>query len=376
MTTLNQRNKTLAPFVFALFAFVLTSTPGFGQISIGASDFPGKEDTVRYSNSSSFITNFTATGPNFTWNFPNLSAQSQTLVEHMNPDDADIFTQSLFGSTVLPTYRATYVLPARELPLATVSSIVDLPIEEIYRFYRKTNQEMTVVGLSIAAGGFAVGKRADTIEIAYKFPMTFGQTYSSNGYVNLDFSAFAPFALKQYRQRDSEVDGWGTITTPYGTFECLRIHHIIQELDSILIDLGQGPEWTPIDIPLIHEYEWWTTNQKGPVLKVKANEIFGFQVVNEIQYRDNFRPNLNVGIDEQAPQQPQIFPNPAQDWIQISAVPPNTEVLIFDSSGKIIARHAAQETIAVRDLPTGTYFLLIQDSTSKVSSLGSFVKQL
>ena len=375
MTTLNQNNTALKSIFFALLSFTLYANICFGQMSISASDFPAKGDTVRYSNSSSFFTNFTATGPNFTWNYPELSAQSQTLVEHINPDEADVFTQSLFGSSVLPTYRATYFLPARELPLATVSNLVELPIDEIYRFYRKTNQEMTVVGLSISAGEFAVGKRADTIEIAYKFPMTFGQTYSSNGYVNLDFSAFAPFALKQYRQRDSEVDGWGTITTPYGFFDCLRIHHVIQELDSILIDLGEGPQWTPIDIPIIHEYEWWTKEQNGPILKVKANEIFGFQVVNEIQYRDNFRPNLNVGLSENQRIEPHVYPNPSSEVLHIEHVSPNAEAHIFDVSGKMILRCPLLESIEITQLSAGTYYLLIKEQDGSLSAPVKFHKQ-
>jgi hypothetical protein len=375
MNTEHPQAKPIKLFLFAPILMLLFAQLSQAQLSISATDFPGKDDTVRYSNSNSFFTNFTATGANFTWNFANLGAQSQTLVKHLDPDQADVFTQSLFGSAVLPTYRATYFLPARELPLATVSNIVDLPIEEIYRFFRKTNQEMTVVGLSISAGGFAVGKRADTIEIAYKFPMTFGQTYSSNGYVNLDFSAFAPFALKQYRQRTSEVDGWGTITTPYGTFECLRIHHVIQELDSILVDLGQGPQWTPIDIPTINEYEWWTKDQKGPVLKVKANEIFGFPVVNEIQFRDKYRPELNVGIDQFVNQELIIFPNPATDMIQVQYDKPNAEVVITDALGKVVLMTTSLASIDISSLHSGVYFLRINEGENGYTTSFPFIKQ-
>ena len=352
-------------------AFPLNS---FAQISINASDFPERGDTIRYSNSNGFLANFTATGPNFTWNFANLTAQSQTLLNHADPDEADVFTQSLFGSTVLPTYRATYFLPARELPIATLANFVDVPIDEIYRFYRVTNQQVNIVGLSIAALGFAIGKRADTIEVAYKFPMTYGQTYESNGYVNLDLSAFAPFSLKQYRTRASEVDGWGTISTPYGTFECLRIHHIINELDSILIDLGEGPEWYPIDIPTIHEYEWWTKDQKGPILKAKANEIFGFPVVNEIMYRDNFRPELNVGLDEIANLESLLYPNPAQDVLHVSHYEASQEYLILNAQGQIVKRSSSSSQIDIAHLSPGNYFLLFLNN-GKASLPQTFVKQ-
>lgn len=344
------------------------------QISINANDFPGKGDTVRYSNTNGFLADFTSTGPNYTWNFNSLTAQSQTLIEHSDPDLADAFTQSLFGSTVLPTYRATFYLPAKELPVATLSNFVDVPIDDIYRFYRKTNQQVNVIGLSIAAMGFAIGKRADTIEVAYKFPMEYGQTYESNGFVNLDLSAIAPFSLKQYRERISEVDGWGTISTSYGTFECLRIHHIIKELDSVLIDLGEGPAWYPIDIPTIHEFEWWTNDQKGPILKAKANEIFGFPIVNEIQFRDIFRPELNVGVDEILQNDVQVYPNPVEDILTILNANPKTEFKIINASGQFMMSISSDASILVENLQAGLYFL-VAENEGAISMPIRFIKK-
>lgn len=356
-----------------LFSLFFVTYISFAQISITAADFPGKGDTIRYSNTNSIFNNYTATGANFNWNFSNLAAQSQTLLKHADPDQADPFTQSLFGSTVFPTYRATYFLPATELPITTLSNFVDVPIDNIYRFYRKTNQEVTVVGLSISAMGFAIGKRADTIEVAYKFPMTYGQSYESKGFVNLDLSAFAPFSLKQYRERISEVDGWGTITTPYGTFECLRIHHIIKELDSIYIDLGNGPEWFPIDIPTIHEYEWWTKDQKGPILKAKANEFFGFPIVNEIMFRDKFRPELNLSVYENQSDLPIVYPNPAKDVLNAINVHPQSELLVFDCIGNKVLQVDAQHEINISGLKSGVYYLVVKNQES-LSQAIKFVK--
>jgi hypothetical protein len=205
--------------------------------------------------------------------------------------------------------------------------------------------------------------------------MTFGQNYSSNGFVDLDFSAFAPFSLKQYRQRDSEVDGWGTITTPYGTFECLRIHHVIQELDSVLVDFGNGPEWFPINIPTINEYEWWTNDQKGPILKVKANEIFGFSLVNEVMFRDKYRPELNVDIPENLSHLIDVFPNPATDLLHIQQVTPNSEAIIFDAQGKIVKRCLLNFTLEIKDLAPGQYFLFVLKENKEFSIPVPFIKQ-
>jgi hypothetical protein len=353
---------------------ILICTNSHAQTTINASDFPGKGDTVRYSNSNQFNLDYLTTGANVYWNFADLTANSQTLVKHFDVDEADFFTQSLFGSFVTPTYRASYYLPARELPLATLSGFLNLPIDEIYRFYRKTENQVTAIGLSISTGEFAVAKRADTIEVAYQFPMVYEQSYNSSGYVDLDLSAFAPFALRQYRTRQSEVDGWGTLITPYGSFDCLRIHHIINERDSIYIDLGFGPFWIPIPVPTIHEYEWLTKQQKGPVLKVKANEVLGNQLVNEVMYRDNFRLDLNVSIDEQAISNVKIYPNPVQDVLKIFGVKENSAIKIFNMLGKIIIDEMYIDFMNIKDLESGTYLIQFQTGNGIVKT-EKFVKK-
>jgi hypothetical protein len=359
--------------LFSFFFFLCVPTHVMSQISVDASDFPGKGDTVRYSNVP-FISNYAQAGVNFVWDYSSLNPTSQTLVNNYSVDDADFLTQALFGSFVIPKYRATYYLPARELPLATLSGFLNLPIDEIYRFYRKTNEEMTVVGLSISALGFGIGKRADSIEIAYKYPMEYGQQYSSEGSVDLDLGALAPFALKQYRTRTSEVDGWGTVKTPFGSFPCLRIHHVITELDSIYIDAGTGPLWIPINLPVIHEYEWWAKDQNGPVLKVITNQFFGIQIVNQVLYRDIFRPELNVSINNYNLSKVSVFPNPTTEYLSVTGLSGNEDIEIYSMSGELLLRTSSHANIDLRDFANGAYLLRIMKDKEPVTIL-KFIKQ-
>jgi hypothetical protein len=364
--------RFLHSIIVAIF-FSVFSAPVFAQITVLASDFPGKGDTVRYS-SVPFISNYAQTGANFVWDYSSLVPASQTLINHFSVDDADALTQSLFGSFVIPKYRATYYLPARELPLATLSGFLNLPIDEIYRFYRKTNDEMTVIGLSISAMGFGIGKRADSIEIAYKYPMVYGQQYSSEGSVDLDLGALAPFALKQYRTRTSEVDGWGTVKTPLGSFPCLRIHHIITELDSIYIDAGTGPLWIPINIPVIHEYEWWAKDQNGPVLKVRTNQFFGIQTINQVLYKDVFRPELNVAVQSYDMSKVSVFPNPTTDYLSLSGLAGNEILEIYSMSGKLMLSTISHANVDLRDFSSGAYVLRIIKDNDHIATL-KFIKQ-
>jgi hypothetical protein len=360
--------KSITVFCFFVVAIQLQA-----QISILSSDFPRKGDTVRYSTLAS-ISNYRETGANFLWDFSGLVPQSQILIRHLDPDSADALTQSLFGSIVTPRYRASYYLPAQELPISTLSSFFDLPVDQIYRFFRVTNEEVTAVGLSISALDLGIGKRADTIEVAYKFPMEYGQFFNSKGYVDLDLSAVAPFALRQYRDRISEVDGWGNIITPYGSFPCLRIHHIINELDSFYVDFGEGPVWYPLELPTIHEYEWWANDQKGPILKVVASELFGILFPTQIIYRDVFRLSLNLSLDAELLTETSLYPNPTNDFLHINSALQYSKIEIHSMSGKLLYQNDfALEPIDVRGLESGAYFVrIINGSTVQTMK---FVKQ-
>lgn len=346
----------------------------FGQIEIVASDFPGKGDTVRYTNVFDFAIDYQSTGPGLFWNFSNLGGDSQTLLRHNSVDDADMFTQSLFGSVVLPAYRATYYLPATAIPFAELSGLLGIPIDDFYRFYKKSATDLNIIGLSLSAGGYGLGSRADTIETAHHFPMTFGQAYDSRGYTHLDFSFVLPAQLIQYRQRTSEVDGYGNIVTPYGSFDVLRIHHIVYEQDSIYFEFEGAGQWFELPVPTSHEYEWWAKDQKGPILKVTTNEIFGEEVITDVMYRDSFRYELVASIVEKQNFEFNIYPNPASDYLEISASIEYDNLYIISMSGGLVLESEKTAKIDISTLQSGSYQIVLRSKTGGFA-IKAFVKE-
>jgi len=353
---------------------LLIGTFSFGQIEIEATDFPGKADTVRYTNVFDFGIDYQSTGPGLFWNFTNLGGDSQTLLRHNSVDDADMFTQGLFGAAVLPTYRATYYLPATAIPFGDLSDLLGVPIEDFYRFYRKTLTGMNIIGLSLSAGGYGLGSRADTIETAYHFPMTFGQNYDSRGYTHLDLSFVLPAQLIQYRQRSSVVDGFGNIATPYGTFDVLRIHHVINELDSIYFDFDGVGQWFELPVPISHEYEWWAKDQKGPILRVVTNEILGEEILTSVMYRDSFRYELVASIEEHQNFDFSIFPNPTSDYLEISSSPEYTNLYVISMSGALVLESDKISKLDISNLQAGSYQIVLRTITGSIA-IKPFIKE-
>jgi hypothetical protein len=362
------------------FALVLVSLFPFfnvsliAQITIESSDFPGKADTVRYTLVTDFTIDYQSTGPESVWDFSFLGGDEQELIEHLSVDDADMLTQSLFGSTVMPSYRATYYLPATAIPFGELGGFMDIPIEDFYRFYRKTPTAMNVVGLSLAVGEYGLGSRSDTIELAYQFPMTYGQECTSRGYTFLDLTFALPAQLKQYRQRVSEVDGYGEITTPYGTFDAIRIHQRIEELDSIYYEFEEGVgQWFTLPGIVTHEYEWWAKDQNGPVLRIVTNEVFEQEQITDVRYRDSVRTELIADLNNHVVEQFVLYPNPSSDVIAINSSREILYVLVYDLNGKVLMRESGVHLIDVSSLEKGLYLVKVCFS-NYVSANQFFVK--
>jgi hypothetical protein len=172
------------------------------------------------------------------------------------------------------------------------------------------------------------------------------------------------------------VDGYGTITTPYGTFDVLRIKHDIDEIDSLYTVLPiLGGTWIPLDIPVSHEYEWWTNGQKEPILRFKTNEIAGNEIVTSIEYRDSYR-GLDAGIQEMDLTLA-IFPNPTSSELVLSANSVFNFIEVFDIQGKSVKRLEIENTTSyhlnVSSLPAGQY--KISTSSGNHTAIQSFVKE-
>jgi hypothetical protein len=361
--------------------FTLIQTVSFSQITLTSADFAADNDTVRMSRTTDNAIDFASTGPNYTWNFSSLTPEEQLLREFTDVSNAGTFAQFLFGFFAPANYQATYFLPSIELPLAQITSFLPITIEDVFQYTKKSNTAVSTVGYSmnVTFSGTTtnVPFQSDTIETRYVLPLTAGQSYASSGYTRVDFNPIYDAQWVQYRQRNTTVDGFGSITTPLGTFDALRLHHIVDELDSIYLVLPViGGNWLPLTIPTVHEYEWWGDNQKEPLLRIRTSELGGNETVTLIEYRDLYRPEFASLIEEEQTNL-QIYPNPSADFTLIESNNPIIEVSMSDASGRFILRQQAfNQKSLVLDLTTvenGAYWLTIR--TENGVEVKSIVKQ-
>jgi hypothetical protein len=228
------------------------------------------------------------------------------------------------------------------------------------QYTRRTNSQINSIGYSIDVQGQGVPFKSDTIETRYELPLQFNDTYTSRGYTYIDLNPATDIKFIQHRERTSVVDGWGSITTPLGTFDALRIRHDIAENDSIYQTFFGTGSWFAPPSFVTTEYEWWTNGKKECLVRATVGG-FGQNQTPTIEYQDIYL-GLDAGLSTPA-FEISFYPNPASDWCYFQAVKPFEFLEIMDASGRVVLRHenaALQGYFDISTLPNGTYTVRIQ----------------
>jgi hypothetical protein len=240
--------------ILVVFLFYATaSVPVLGQITITSGDMPLPGDTVRKSNAvTTGSIDFTLTGENYNWDFSTLFPLFQNVDEYESVSSVPLLYQIFF-----PAWVANL---AQKFPEADT---LGLPITDPYRFFKNTSSSFTDVGFAITVSDFPVPLKFDNPDVIYDFPLSYGNVDSSFSGVEFGLPDLGFISID--RKRVNEVDGWGTLTTSYGTFDVLRLRSTVEETDSIYIDsISFG---TSID-RFYTEYKWLAGGYPTPLLQV------------------------------------------------------------------------------------------------------------
>jgi PKD repeat protein len=254
-----------------LITLLLTSIYVKAQINIINSDMPRVNDTLRYSNSNLLVSSapFALTGANYTWNFANLSIENQEVQRYFAPTATPY---------ILQFFQASYGIPEGNLALGPIGGGA---ASNVFSFYRANAQANVIVGRGATLQSLPLGIVYSSRDTVFKYPLNYQDAYSGNYAGEASFQGLG--ALKQVGSRNTIVDGWGTITTPYGTFTCLRVKSTIVGTDSIVFG-GFG-----IPIPSERtEYTWLAKGEKYPILEVVVNNLTN--QISSIKFKDKNRP--------------------------------------------------------------------------------------
>lgn len=340
-----------------LFSFFITILPfiGFSQITYNSSDLLQPGDTLRYSTAlTTGGIDVTLTGNNYNWDFSNLTAVSQRIDTFISVGSSPATYQFYFNNGLLyPNNKATVV--GLEESMDTVSMY---QITNIHNFYREKNNKFELVGYGGELNGMGIPIKFDTNDIIYHLPISVNsQPDSSHSSYALAIPGLG--YVGQTKKRVVFVDGWGTLTTPFGTFNTIRIKSNIYQEDSVKIDSMPFP--LPALKRNIVEYSWLAKGYGKPILKVST--ILG--IPSNIEYVDSVRTNL-IGLNEykRLKESIRVYPNPTFGKVKIVA--PNElnsfSVKVLDSKGATVYQKEIKQNQSLIDLKLeeGLYFMVIK----------------
>jgi hypothetical protein len=331
-------------------AFSLISLLAAAQISINENDMPTAGEIYLISTASPLSIQTSAlnnTGANKTWNF-NLTSSSQKLDTSLAISQTPTVYQFLF-------FGNDYA----QRQFQDINLGAQFSLSNIYNFYKKSSSKLELSGFGAQLNGIPIPVNYMPRDVVYKFPLNYGNADSSNSSFSLPVPGIGSWSSQ--RKRVNYVDGWGKLTTVLGTNDVLRVHSIITDRDSIYVDqLGQG-----VVIPRkSHEYKWLAKGGQIPLLQVNTTEVFGFQTVSQITYKDKA-----TAVDPLNPlaQAITMYPVPVSDMLSISvenSMLSEIQVEVYTVNGQLIlAKQFTNNTliqVPVKEMTEGVYHIVIR----------------
>lgn len=269
------------------------------QISIQEADMPNPGDTIRLSSALATDVGMNiADGPNQTWDYANLTPISQEVTEFIDINQMPFTYQAVFNNPLNPDKRAEYGITD-----SLGINIPNLQISNPFTFYRKTSTEYGIIGFGVTISGFSIPGAYDNLDLFYEFPLNYGDSSNTNSVSGQTVPGLGYVERKV--SRENKVDGWGTLTTPYGTFDVLRVKSEIIQRDSIKFD--SLPAFPGITTNRT-EIRFLGKGHGLPLLTIEQQA--GFTI--SVQYIDSVR-NLNTSVKESLAKDFTLFPNPVKN---------------------------------------------------------------
>ena len=351
-----------------LFSVAISFT-SWTQITITETDFPSGDDTALVSISNETNLDLVTTGNNAVWDFSTISIDNQKIDTFFDISDAEAFYQFVFNNQFTnPDYASDYFLPWSAGVDFSQASQLGLEIENPVDFTKIGSAALEQVGFGMKINGITVPAASDTIDIRYELPMTYSDSWISNSYTNLDLNPQFNGIYRRYVQRNSIVDGWGQITTPFKTYDVIRVKSLVSSQDSVYIDLGFGGMWLELPTPDRIEYDWIANNEKVSVFKVITQDIAGNETITSVEFKDKKRDFASISDNSF---DISVYPNPSSSQIQIQSTEQMDQIEIHDVNGKQVYSafsNSNQIQLDVSSWESGLYVLkVVQNSDISIS---------
>ncbi|MFT5970580.1 MAG: hypothetical protein ACI8ZO_001094 [Flavobacteriales bacterium] len=341
---------------------IATAFAATAQITVTSTNLPVMFDafeTATDSTNNENVINPGNAGANQSWDFSSVTAETITGTGFIDPASTD---------------------DAADFPTATLAA----DFQGQMAYFRTSTDGMFLLGFG---GGDFAGKY-EPENTLIKMPVTFGDSYSDNTSLNVDFEdtftgTHDSLRYARETERDVDVDAWGTVILPSSSYDALRLN--IEETNTVRIYgkdstvLGWG-DWTydPIltesfgggNAIVTNIFQWYTNDVN--VITTLVDMVYqpdSVVVVPEFTYA-YFTPQ---SINELPNATVSVYPNPASNMVTLEL----NEIVtgyakVYNMNGQVVATQVMNGTsisIALDAIANGTYFVNIMDANGSVKSV-------
>jgi hypothetical protein len=293
-------------------------------------------------------------GPNQVWDFSDYEANGTT--EYLS-------FPAVESSPFYANYPQANRVSLRELPTGLTE----------WKYYQQTTNALTQLGLvkEYVMGTNPIRYEFTNSGTSYTFPagidssLTDNYRIYSNTSMGLAYTAYYESGTTSYM-----VDGYGTLTTPSGTYpNTLRIKHRKTIVDSTFNTMPFGPPSLEIKYTSGTRYEWlrFDAGFAIPVWSIEMDTLGtpGSTVTYQVRVSQ-----ANIGLPsttktEENDKTLVLFPNPATDKVLLM-LKKDAQVSVIDQNGRVVQKQYleivgnALPQLDVSKLPVGLYTIIAE----------------
>ena len=209
----------------------------------------------------------------------------------------------------------------------------------------------------------------------FSFSLSYGDS-TGDEVAGVNIANVSGFPVVQDRSGTTKtvVDGYGTLTTPAGTFQnAVRVKRVETYQDNFM---------GSITTQHYERYDWFVPGEKYILMHMEEVTItppFGAPSVDMVAYYRSGEPTTSTAIapNLRAEWQCKAFPNPAYDQLTLALTLPQSaqaSVSLLDLHGRTQYQETIrlwagdnQHALSVRDLPAGYYLLQLNTRSGQAT---------
>jgi hypothetical protein len=244
-----------------------------------------------------------------------------------------------------------------------------------YLYFNKNAQSFSTQGFSGDLLGTGVINAVFNPDLTlHQFPRTFGSSFSDTYVIDVTVpgAAINPLLSQINFKRTSAVqdttDAWGQLTTPYGTYDVLRIHTMEVFSDSIWAQPIFPPVWNLVSTSTdtTHSYSWVGKGGKLAIAEMSFDTLGLPKIFKWTEF-----PGIGVGLTENQTSEIKITPNPTSSSgiISIQSCEIGEKFTLVNTLGKVVMEGyilTKPLELNLTNLDQGLYILTLGDEQARV----------